>query len=158
MRILVISDSHGSVSGIEAAIEQHPEAEHIIFLGDGAAQIEQIQYYYSKPTYHIIAGNCDWSSEYPYQRIISISGVKVFACHGHNLDVKYGLERLCSIAEQSGAKIVLFGHTHCAYEEYRNGLYIMNPGSIALPRDTMRKSYGLLDITDKGIITSIARL
>ena len=35
MRILVLSDSHGMPSRILDAVEAHPEAEALIFLGDG---------------------------------------------------------------------------------------------------------------------------
>ncbi len=158
MKVLVISDSHGSVSGIEAAIDTHPDASHLIFLGDGATQMEQIQYCYPDLTCHILAGNCDWSSDYPSVKLLTLAGVKIFACHGHTFDVKYGIERLMKAAEQQSAKVVLFGHTHCSYEAYHDGVYFMNPGSIALPRDTSRKSYGILDLTDKGIMTSIAKI
>ena len=158
MRVLVISDSHGTYSGIETAIETHPEASHLIFLGDGASQMENIQYCYPNVTCHILAGNCDWSSDYPNMKLITLSGVKILACHGHTYDVKYGIDRLLTSARNQGAQVALYGHTHCAYEAYHDGIYVMNPGSIALPRDTSKKSYGILDMTDKGIMTSIAKL
>ena len=50
---------------------------------------------------------------------------------------------------------MLFGHTHCALNEYDEGLYIMNPGSC----NGYGASYGYIDITEKGdIVTNIVRI
>jgi len=40
MRILVLSDSHGRAGNIYDVIEKHPEAEVIVFLGDGERDFE----------------------------------------------------------------------------------------------------------------------
>ncbi len=149
MRILVISDSHGSLSSIENAIEQQPDAKHIIFLGDGENDIENASYIYNDRIFHIVCGNCDFSSTKPDNQTLTICGKRIFICHGHHYGVKSSIERLISKAIAEKADIVLFGHTHTAYTEYRDGLYIMNPGSIS------RSSYGFIDITESGIMTVI---
>ena len=61
---------------------------------------------------------------------------------------------LLAYSRKIGAKIALFGHTHVPYNQYHDGIYMLNPGSIAFPRDCSRPSYGLIDITPKGIITN----
>lgn len=158
MRILVISDSHGRYSGIEAAVQTHPEASHLIFLGDGANEMEEIASFYPQLTCHILAGNCDFRSERPSAELITLSGIRILACHGHTYYVKSGLETALNAAQRQKARVLLYGHTHCAYESYRDGVYIMNPGSIASPRSGSQRTYGLLDITDQGIMTAIARI
>ena len=70
MRILVISDSHGMPSRILDAVEAHPEAEALIFLGDGESDIEMLESYCrSLPSMIRVAGNCDFSSKLPLMRV-----------------------------------------------------------------------------------------
>ena len=40
MRLLVLSDSHGRKNLLLEAVELHPEADAVIFLGDGERDIE----------------------------------------------------------------------------------------------------------------------
>ena len=39
-KILVFSDSHGTTHNMRRAIDMHPDAEVIFFLGDGLSDIE----------------------------------------------------------------------------------------------------------------------
>ncbi len=57
-----------------------------------------------------------------------------------------------AIAED--CNIVLHGHTHVRRNEYRNGVYLMNPGSAAQPRDGMPPSYAYIDYEKGGIFIS----
>lgn len=158
MKVLVFSDAHGATSGIEQALSLHKDARHVIFLGDGVREVEEISYCYPERQFYLLAGNCDFGADAPSEAVWTLGGVRIFACHGHTVRVKYGLELAVARARASGAKVLLYGHTHEAYTEYRDGLYIMNPGSIALPQASSHKQYGLLEVSDKGILTSIANL
>ena len=158
MKVLVFSDSHGAIHGMEDALALHPDAGHVLFLGDGVRAAEELAYLYPERQFHLLAGNCDFSSQQPSEALWVLNGVRIFACHGHTLRVKYGLEPAIRRARDEKAQVLLFGHTHEAYSEYRDGLYILNPGSIAQPRASSRKQYGLLELTDKGILTAIAHL
>lgn len=158
MKILVFSDSHGATSGIEQALSLHEDARQVLFLGDGVREVTDISHCYPERQFHLLAGNCDFGADEPYEAVWALGGVRIYACHGHTLRVKYGLELAVAHARAADCKVLLFGHTHEAYTEYRDGLYIMNPGSISLPRASSRKQYGLLEISEKGILTSIANL
>lgn len=141
MRILVLSDSHGMPSRILDAVEAHPEAEALIFLGDGERDLDTVEsYYHSLPNVIKVAGNCDFSSSLPLLRVVTLGGKKIYCTHGHAEHVKYGTDELLLRARQEGADIVLYGHTHTGVTCYDDGLYIMNPGSI---RDG---HYGMIDI------------
>ena len=155
MRILVISDSHGSLRNIEKAIEAQPDAKHIIFLGDGEKDIEEASYIYDDRIYHIVKGNCDYFSDRKSSDIVTIGGVKIYFTHGNSIG---DVEKLIETAKLKEAKIALSGHTHIAYTNYIDGVYVMNPGSITNPRDQIRGSYGIIDITDGGIITFTVRM
>ncbi len=157
MRILVLSDSHGRPSLIEKAIISQPQAEHIFFLGDCTRDIDAVSPFFCDKKFHIVKGNCDFSSEYPEFDRISLQNCNIFFCHGHSFSVKGSTERLQAFAKNMGAKIALFGHTHCSHTSYDNGLYIINPGSVALPRNS-RASYAVIDICQNGIMPIIINL
>lgn len=153
MRILVLSDSHGMPSRILDAVEAHPEAETLIFLGDGERDFDTVEsYYHSLPNVIKVAGNCDFSSSLPLLRVVTLGGKKIYCTHGHVEHVKYGTDELLLRARQEGADIVLYGHTHTGVTCYDDGLYIMNPGSI---RDG---HYGMIDIVPGGIMLNEAKL
>ena len=153
MRILVLSDSHGMPSRILDAVEAHPEAETLIFLGDGERDLDTVESYYnSLPNVIKVAGNCDFSSSLPLLRVVTLGGKKIYCTHGHAEHVKYGTDELLLRARQEGADIVLYGHTHTGVTCYDDGLYIMNPGSI---RDG---HYGMIDIVPGGIMLNEAKL
>ena len=153
MRILVLSDSHGMPSRILDAVEAHPEAETLIFLGDGERDLDTVESYYnSLPNVIKVAGNCDFSSSLPLLRVVTLGGKKIYCTHGHAEHVKYGTDELLLRARQEGADIVLYGHTHTGVTCFDDGLYIMNPGSI---RDG---HYGMIDIVPGGIMLNEAKL
>ena len=47
MRILIVSDSHGNPQNVEKAINML-NPDHLIFLGDGEREIENLSYIYDK--------------------------------------------------------------------------------------------------------------
>ena len=59
----------------------------------------------------------------------NVIGTVIFAVHGHRYHVKNGLLSLRYAALEQGAHIALFGHTHCPYCEFRDGLWLLNPGA-----------------------------
>ena len=57
-------------------------------------------------------------------------------------------------ARERKADILLFGHTHVPMQDYDDGLYVLNPGSL----HGANASYGILDITPAGIMTNLLTL
>ena len=47
----------------------------------------------------------------------------------------------------------MFGHTHVPCEEYVDGLYLFNPGSLGY-----EGTYGYIDIVGGGIRTAVVKL
>lgn len=155
MKILVMSDSHGRRDLVEKCIRQNSSAKVVIHLGDMVSDIENMQFDFPDRTFINVRGNCDWQTETPASQCITLDGVTIFLTHGHTQGVKYGLDTLISIARQNEAQICLYGHTHVPYNKYHDGLYVMNPGSLAYPRDSSRPGFGLIDIVPRGIVTNI---
>ncbi len=155
MKFLVFSDSHKFTNGMDAAIEQHKDINHIIHCGDMSADVEYLQMVYG--TSHAICavcGNNDFSAAEPYLKQFSVAGHRIYVTHGHKERVKQGLQLLEVQARKCGADICVFGHTHAQYYETRNGIIFLNPGSIGY----FRQEYAVLDVTKESVSVTLYSL
>ena len=152
MRVLVLSDSHGSRGNVDLALRRQPTAEVVLHLGDGFDDLEYARFEYPDKMFLQVCGNCDRCCPFPAEETITLLGKKIILTHGHIYRVKYTLEDIIAHGQQENADIVLFGHTHTPVTGYEDGLYWMNPGALK------SRSYGIIDITDKGIVTNLVEL
>lgn len=144
MKILVVSDSHGDVENMRQAVEL-VRPRMLLHLGDGWRDAEAIAQRYPDLLIEKVPGNCDLRGREPAERIVLIGGKLVLLCHGHTLGVKTDLGPLLRTAIGRKADAVLFGHTHRPFVDIRNGIVMLNPGSIGHHR---RPTYGTLDFED----------
>ena len=80
-----------------------------------------------------------------------IDGNHVLLTHGHYYYVSMGEERIRKEAKGRGADVVMYGHTHMPSITEENNLIMLNPGSIAYPRQQGRHpSYIVMDTDEKG--------
>lgn len=154
VRILVVSDTHRDRSALRDAILRQPEAEAVIHLGDGAEEAEEMRDKFPEKTFFLVRGNCDWSKRLPVEGLETFRGKNIFYTHGYTYNVKYGIEEALTAARAKKADVLLFGHTHQPVAEYREGIYVMNPGSLHGAEGT----YGIVDLTDAGIVTGILKI
>ncbi len=154
MRILVVSDTHRDAFALREAILKQPTAEVVIHLGDGAEEAQEMKENFPEKMFLMVRGNCDWGVKIPIDGDITLAGKHIFYTHGYTYNVKYGLYEAISAARGRKANILLFGHTHYAMTDYQDGLYIMNPGSL----HGSQGSYGIIDITDAGIVTNLLKI
>ena len=154
MRILVVSDSHGNDGNLRRAILAQPKAEVVIHLGDGEEELLRAQRSFPEKMFLAVRGNCDWGSALPPVGEYTAAGVKIFYTHGHLYGVKSGQYTIVCAARERKARVLLYGHTHNAFTDYEEGLYMMNPGSL----NGWKATYGTLDITPQGIVTNIVKL
>ena len=157
MRIVVMSDSHGRIERIKKVIEEQPKAELFIFLGDGTRDLHAAMRGVPKEDW-CVCGNCDFGSSDEYQLISYVKDIQFYCTHGHQWNVKHSLEELIQEAKKKEVKVLLYGHTHEAYYEYRDGIHIFNPGSLGSPRGPFYPTYGVIDIQGKNIVCSHLRL
>ena len=87
MKILVVSDSHGNKKGIEK-IFQTLQFDYFLFLGDG---LKDLGDYIYLDNVFAVAGNCDYFSSEPIERVFNANGVLIFYTHGHKYSVKSSL-------------------------------------------------------------------
>lgn len=158
MRIIVFSDTHGYSRAAQKIFERNEDADAFIFLGDGERELDRMKLCYPDKKILCVAGNCDYASMLPDNDIFMARDVKIFFTHGHNWGVKFSTDRLFYKAKEIGAQIALFGHTHCRYYSYEEGVHVLNPGSASCPRDGKAPSYAFIDVTDKGIFCSHVEL
>ena len=152
-RLLVVSDTHGDRRSLQTVIDAQPEANLLIHLGDGAADLVAVQEFCSLRTIQV-AGNCDGFSPFPDDAEFLLGGKRIFAAHGHHYGVKHDLYRFSCAARSRGAHIALFGHTHQPLAVYDEGVYLVNPGSLG-----HGGYYATIDITpDGGIAPNLVRL
>lgn len=151
MRVLVLSDSHGDRWRLLQAVDAQPDAKYIFHLGDGERDMEGLENIPGKITLQV-RGNCDFGSDLPLFLHGNLGGVGYYACHGHMEFVKYSHELLWEKARDFGASIALYGHTHQAVTTYRDGVWLMNPGSLH------QGEYGVIDITEQGIMPILMKL
>ena len=154
MKILVMSDSHGRSDLVQKCIEQHPDSHAVLFLGDVLLDMRGLDIKYPDRQFFCVRGNCDFDTDVPLERLVTLQGTGILMTHGHAHGIYRGLDALIACARTKGAKIALFGHTHVPYNQYHEGIYVLNPGSLSRPRDCSRPSYGLIEITPRGILTN----
>ena len=148
MKVLVISDTHGSSHRAFTAHSLSKPVDAVIHLGDGAADAELLREALDIPVISI-AGNCDSESHAPREIIWECEGRRIFLTHGDAYLVKSGLARLRQRAEEIRADAVLFGHTHQGVLENHAGLLLLNPGTLS--NACHHCSYAVMAISPEGI-------
>lgn len=153
-RIGVVSDSHGNIMNLQDAIFAMGDIDAIFHLGDYVRDAKKMNVWTSAPAYWI-RGNCDMGdSEGVELAKIHIGGKLIMACHGHRFGVKTDLTALKYTAMEAGADVVLFGHTHHAYQAEEDGMLILNPGALIGGRYSDAPSYAVVEIAEDGSVSA----
>jgi uncharacterized protein len=153
-KVLVVSDSHGLTKELEILRERHmDEVDLMIHCGDSQLMADNK----SISGYLTVLGNCDFSG-YPLETQTELAGRKIFVTHGHRYSVKTSLMTLKYKAEEVGADIACFGHSHVLGAEVIGNTLFLNPGSIRMPRERLEKTYVILDLQDNIIKMSVYEL
>lgn len=146
MKILIVSDTHKSHRNLERVLKENRDIDMLIHLGDVEGAEDYIEALAGCPV-HMVSGNNDFFSELPSEEEFMIGGHHVFITHGHYYSIIIGEERLVREARERGADIVMYGHTHRPFFKEEDGLIVLNPGSIAYPRQLERRpTYMLMEL------------
>lgn len=150
MRVLIVSDTHGSHRSLDTALERAGKIDMLLHLGD----VEGGEYYIEQTAgcpVHMVSGNNDWWSELPEEQELKIGKYRVFMTHGHGYYVSRDTKRLKSEAMRRGVQIVMYGHTHKPDIDLEGSVIAINPGSLSYPRQPGRRgSYVIMEITPAG--------
>lgn len=161
MKWMFISDIHGSLHWLNCTLEKVAieQPDQLILLGD---------YMYHGPRNPLpegynpagvadalnthkhqiigIRGNCDAEVDQMLLQFPMMGDYvqlyagtrRIYATHGHG----YSIDNLPDLCH---GDIFIQGHTHIPVADIKNGIYTLNPGSIALPKQDYPHSYGILD-------------
>ena len=141
MKILVVSDSHGNTDALlRAAAVTGPDL--ILHLGDHCYDCDVLADNMPQIPVRCVKGNCDIGAlELDIDEFV-VENKRIFMTHGDLYGVKSSLDSLITTAMYKNADIVLFGHTHRAYELEYEDMLILNPGSVG----RNEKSYAVLTV------------
>ena len=129
MKLLVFSDSHGATAPMLRLVRSR-EPDVLVHLGDYTRDALALRAAFPETPLRLVRGNCDFAdASTPEREQFELEGVPVFACHGHRYGVKTSLEALLNAGYFSGARLLLFGHTHVPLCETVEGMLLLNPGS-----------------------------
>ncbi|MDU0954514.1 MAG: metallophosphoesterase family protein [Bradyrhizobium sp.] len=139
----IISDTHGLL---------RPEAEqrlagvaHIIHAGD-IGRAELIARLGRIAPVTAIRGNIDtsdWARAYPDTRTVQLEGRSFHVVHDvHDLEID---------PATSGMDVVIYGHSHRARVETRDGVLYLNPGSAGPRRFKLPITLAILEVSAGGL-------
>lgn len=150
MKIGLVSDSHGGTGDLDLMLSR-PETQDVrlwLFAGDVAMDAAYLDMVTPEDVEVIkVAGNNDWpGTNLPDYETLDIAGHTILLTHGHIFGVNFGRQKLAQAAKDVGADIAVYGHTHVAENTVIDGVMILNPGSIARPRDERNGSFMVMDL------------
>lgn len=150
MKILIVSDTHRKNDNYLRVIDKTAPVDMVIHCGD----IEGSEYLIAESAscpVQMVAGNNDFFSDLPREKIFQIGKYKVWLTHGHNYYVSMSNENLKHEARMRGIDIVIYGHTHKPVIDITDDVTAVNPGSLTYPRqEGKRPSYVIMDLDRNG--------
>lgn len=158
MQVLVFSDSHGLLTNMKKAIREHPQIGYMIHLGDYGTDASEIGAEFPHLNIEVVQGNCDRIREHPEEKVLKLGGKSIFITHGHMYGVKYNMASIIEKGVHEDFDVILFGHTHEPYVEWRKGILLVNPGSISKTGFGPGITYAILKIGVNGIEADIKRI
>ena len=147
MKIGVISDTHGSQADIRQAVLAVGAVDLWLHAGDYSQDAFYIAELTGKKVV-AVSGNCDGNSGAKIDEFIDADEKKVWLTHGHRYRAKERGGELAWWAEQYGADIVVYGHSHIPDITWDGNILLFNPGSTTYPRGGFPASCGKLEIVD----------
>jgi len=159
VKILVVSDTHGAIfDSVIQPLRKEKDIDIMIHCGDKYKDAEKLAWLLGIKDFYRVTGNCDYDIQNKKDMLIQeIGGKHVLITHGHLQYVKDDLVYLKQLAEEKHVDIVLYGHTHIAYNESCNEILYFNPGSTIMPKYG-KPSYGIIEIIYDKVSSKIINL
>ena len=143
----VFSDTHSNTALMAEAVRR-TRPDVIIHLGDHDRDADILRLEFGDIPLYSVRGNCDIASAAPDWDVVPLGPVKAFITHGHLYNVGYeDVSRLVYAAQEQGAKLAMFGHTHRPFNQEIGGVKVLNPGTAGKGRAL---TWALVSIFDNG--------
>ena len=156
VRVGLVSDSHGRFECLSRMADAAPDVAAWIHCGDYCDDGEDLAIYTGVPVYAVL-GNNDYRAHTndPGGRGVTVGGIRIVASHECQWYGKRRWKKLVELVRQNQADLVAFGHTRRRFVKMDGEMWVVNPGSIGLPRDGRKGTYAIVSIDD-GVITDVA--
>jgi putative phosphoesterase len=157
MLVGVISDTHGYMDA--RALQLLQGVEHILHAGD-IGDDRVIRELAGIAPVTAVRGNVDRegpTSLYPAEVTLELAGCRIFLTHEvkpPKREADLALEQY----RQAAVDVVVYGHSHIAYQQLWGGILFFNPGAAGKRRFKVIPSLGFLTLTPTGAEGMIAPL
>ena len=161
MKLMFASDIHGSAYYCRKMLEAYrmEKAERLVLLGDilyhGPRNDLPREYAPKeviamlnplKEEIYAVRGNCEAEVdqmvlEFPVladYSLILADKVCFYATHGHVYNEKH-------LPPLKNGDVLIHGHTHVLRAEEKDGYFLLNPGSVSIPKEGNPPSYGIYE-------------
>jgi len=150
VRVGVISDTHGYMD--PRALDLLQGLDHILHAGDIGDEriIAELE---CAAAVTKVRGNVDRdgpTSLYPLEQIFELEGQRFFLTHELKPPKREG-DPVLEQYLQSGVDVVVYGHSHIAYQQQWRDLLFFNPGAAGKRRFKVVPSVGILTLTPSSI-------
>lgn len=146
MLVGLISDTHGVLpAGVARAFSG---CQRILHAGD-VGSIEVLRELESIAPTDAVAGNVDAALAGVLDQLLRVT------LAGSSVIVAHRLEEALRAHRASPADVLVVGHTHVPMVERREGVLVVNPGSVSRPRSAAGATVGVLEIAADGVSARI---
>lgn len=149
--LLIFSDTHGNRTALKKAYPIMKECDYILHLGDGVRDMMIFPDIFTK--LYAVDGNCDLGVTDNREVILQVEDRKLLLTHGDQYGVKRNTDTILAYAKKIGVDIVLYGHSHYKEIVEKDGVLLINPGSLSY--STPQKSCCYLVINGKKAVATI---
>lgn len=139
MKVVITSDAHGNMRLLKKIAEINQDADLFLDAGDSERCEEDIFPFKS------VRGNWDYLIKNPF-RVDTLGSVTIYTTHGSGF--LFNLSHLANVARDFNSQIAVFGHTHMPLIKMVDGVLVINPGSISIPRKG-GASYAIVTFSNK---------
>ena len=146
MRIVIISDTHGSLENLRTVLAEAGPFDYLIHCGDVEGQEEEIRQM-ARCRCTFVRGNNDYASDLPDFDCVTLGELRLLVTHGHRAGIAYSVAKARQAAREAGCRAVLYGHTHLPLIDTSvPDTVVINPGSLTYPRQNgCKPSYAVME-------------
>ena len=145
MRIGVISDTHNYLDPRIASIFEG--VDHILHGGDIGLPWLIMELESIAPVTAVL-GNNDLGLNFKETEVVELSDTRILV--RHIVDIGSPGDPVHEQIQKAKPAVVVFGHSHKAFSETRDGILYLNPGYAGKPRFNLGRSVAILEDTGKG--------
>ncbi len=150
LSVAVFSDTHGNTAPMLAAARA-AQPDVLIHLGDHDRDALVLAEALPGVPLCSVCGNCDPVPLAPARLTVTLGPVRAFLTHGHLYGVNpWHTDPLVYAAEEQGARIAMFGHTHVPMNDVLGGVTLINPGTAGKGRSL---TWAHVTVFDNGAVS-----